>query len=68
MCNLCFAGIRAVPMYLYTLLKNVDGLENIFFYLVVDPQLRSETGGNHDPPQYGYGYASTSYGGYASLS
>ena len=31
-------------MYLYTILKNVYGLENIFFFflLVVDPQLLSE--------------------------
>ena len=28
----------------------------------------SEAGGDHDPPQYGYGYASTPYGGYASIS
>ena len=38
-----FVGIRAVPMYLYTILKNVNGLENeLNFFLVIDPQLLSE--------------------------
>ena len=33
-------------MYLYTILKNLYGLENkINFFLIVDPQLLSEAGG-----------------------